>query len=146
MAVFCFYRAFNAAAAFLIFASMKEEVKEAKRYILNAKEILRDKAVKKDKYYADKKYVRMAGNVAYNGILEALDAVVPPPPKGKRKSIEHYQNYLAKRDKKMLTLLNDAYNTLHLAMGYDGNLNTMVVKAGMETADEIIDYISAKAA
>jgi hypothetical protein len=125
---------------------MKEELKEAKRYLINAKEILRDKAVRKDRFYADKKYVRMAGNTAYNGVLEALDAIVPPPAKGKRKSIEHYQHYLAKKDKKILTLLNDAYNTLHLAMGYDGNLNVLVAKAGMDTAEELLNYIVNKAA
>jgi hypothetical protein len=125
---------------------MKEEVKEAKRYLLNAKEILRDKAGKKDRFYADKKYVRMAGNTAYNGVLEALDAIVPAPQKGKRKSIEHYKNYLGKKDKKILALLNDAYNTLHLAMGYDGNLNALVVKGGLDTAEEIISYVANKAA
>lgn len=125
---------------------MKEEIKEAKRYLVNAKEILREKAGKKDRFYADKKYVRMAGNTAYNGVLEALDTIVPAPPKGKRKSIEHYQQYLAKKDKKMLALLNDAYNTLHLAMGYDGNLNALVVKGGLDTAGEIIDYVSKMAA
>ena len=83
---------------------MKEEVKEAKRYLLNAKEILRDKAGKKDRFYADKKYVRMAGNTAYNGVLEALDAIVPAPQKGKRKSMGHYKDYLAKKDKKILSL------------------------------------------
>src|SRR5437879_5173116 len=117
---------------------MKDELKEAKRYLLNAKEILREKAGKQDRFYLDKKYVRMAGNTAYNGVLEALDAIVPSPPKGKRKSIEHYQNHLAKKDKKILALLNDAYNTLHLAMGYDGNLNSLVIKGGLDTADEII--------
>jgi hypothetical protein len=125
---------------------MKDEVKEAKRYLINAKEILRYKAGKKDRFYGDKKYVRMAGNTAYNGVLEALDIIVPSPPKGKHKSIEHYQHYLAKKDKKILGLLNDAYNTLHLAMGYDGNLNVLVVKGGMDTAEEIINYISSKAA
>jgi hypothetical protein len=114
--------------------------------LLNAKEILRDKAGKKDRFYADKKYVRMAGNTAYNGVLEALDAIVPAPQKGKRKSMGHYKDYLAKKDKKILALLNDAYNTLHLAMGYDGNLNALVVKGGLDTAEEIISYVANKAA
>ena len=76
---------------------MKEELKEAKRYLVNAKEILKEKAGKKDRFYADKKYVKMAGNTAYNGVLEALDIIVPPPPKGKRRSITHYQEYLAQK-------------------------------------------------
>jgi len=125
---------------------MKEEIKEAKRYLINAREILRDKAGKKDDFYAEKKYVRMAGTAPYGGVLEALDTIVPAPPKGKQKSIEHYQQYLAKKDKKMLVLVNDAYNALHLAMGYDGNLNVHAVKAGLDTAAKILDHVSKMAA
>ena len=46
---------------------------EAIRYMNNAKEVLQ-KARKDGKYYADKKYVRMACGTAYSGTLVALDA------------------------------------------------------------------------
>lgn len=51
-------------------------VQEAKRYLDNAREILREKARKENGYYQDRKYVRMAGNTAYNGVLVALDSVL----------------------------------------------------------------------
>ena len=50
-------------------------ITEAKRYITNAKEILREKAQKENGFYADSKYVKMAGDIAYKGILVALDGI-----------------------------------------------------------------------
>ena len=57
-------------------------VQEAKRYIDNAKEILRKKTRKEDGFYKDRQYVRMAGNTAYNGILVALDRLLKEKTKG----------------------------------------------------------------
>ncbi len=122
---------------------MTIQLKDAKRYIDNAKEILSEKAGELDnKRYADKKYVRMAGNTAYNGVLEALDIIVPPLPKNKRKSAEYYQVQLAQKDKKLLSLYNEAYYILHLSMGYDGLLTKAVSKAGIGVAEEIIQRVT----
>jgi hypothetical protein len=118
-----------------------QEMEEAKRYLENAKDILREKAGKDDGHYKDKKYVRMAGNTAYNGILEALDNIVPLLPKRKRKSVEYYQQYLAKKDKKLLQLYTDAYDILHLYMGYDGILNANIAKEGITVAEQLIERI-----
>jgi hypothetical protein len=49
---------------------------EAKRYISNAKEILKEKAIKEDGFYKDRKYVKMAGHTAYAGVLVALDSIL----------------------------------------------------------------------
>jgi hypothetical protein len=48
--------------------------REAVRYMANAVDILKTKARKKDRYYEDEKYVRMACGTAYNGVLLALDS------------------------------------------------------------------------
>ena len=50
-----------------------KHITEAYRYLDNAKEILREKAQKEDRYYKDAKYVKMAGNTAYNGVFVALN-------------------------------------------------------------------------
>jgi hypothetical protein len=120
---------------------MNAQLEEAKGYVDNAREILKEKAGKKDNHYADKKYVRMAGDTAYKGVLEAVDTIVTPLPKQRRKSVEYYQAELAKRDKKLLQLYNDAYNILHLSVGYDGILNANVVKEGLNVAEEIINRV-----
>ena len=114
---------------------------EAKRYIENARAILTTKAEKEGGFYQDRKYVRMAGNAAYNGILVALDAIVPQPARG-RKSVEHYQRNI--KDGKLITLFNAAYDTLHLAMGYDGNLSVKVAQEGISLSEKIIGYVETR--
>ncbi len=60
-----------------------EHIEEAKRYISNAKEILREKANKQDGYYTDSKYIKIAGDTAYKGVLVALDGVFVKKGKGR---------------------------------------------------------------
>ena len=44
----------------------------------------------------------------------------------------------------MLNTFNSAYNMLHLLMGYDGELDTKVCKAGLEKAEQIIHWVETK--
>ena len=120
-----------------------KHIAEAHRYLDNAKEILREKAQKEDGYYKDRKYVKMAGNTAYASVLEALDGLFGKKQKG-RKSVEWYQEELGKVDRKLLNTFNSAYDNLHLAMGYDGNLNVKVCSAGNEEAEKIINWVETK--
>ena len=80
-----------------------DTITEATRYIDNAKELLRDKAQKEDKYYTDAKYVKMAGNTAYSGVLLALDGLLGVKKKG-RKSVEWYKEELGKMDKSLFII------------------------------------------
>ena len=118
-------------------------VAEAHRYLDNAKDILREKAQKEDGFYQDEKYVKMAGNTAYSGILVALDGLFGIKKKG-RKSVDWYQEELGKVDKKILTSFNAAYKNLHLAMGYDGNPTVDVSNAGLKQAESIISWVETK--
>jgi len=116
---------------------------EAHRYLENAKEILRDKAKKEEGLYLDKKYVKLAGHAAYTGILVALDGLFGIKKKG-RKSVDWYQEELSKVDKKVLNRFNSAYEVLHLSMGYDGASNAKVAIAGIEDAEQIINWVETK--
>lgn len=124
---------------------MPNTVQEAKRYLDNAKEILREKAKKEDGFYQDKKYVKLAGHAAYTGVLVALDGLLENKTKG-RKDVDWYKERLAKMDKKVLNAFNGAYDTLHLAMGYDGNLLAEVSRAGLDTAESIINWVETRSA
>lgn len=116
------------------------EVKtEAYRYLENAKECLQ-KAGKEGKVYSDKKYVRMAGNTIWNGVLVALEHKLGTPKKGSRPSIKWYHEKLSSLDKKANRKLETAYDAVHLAMGYDGNLLVANATDGMELAKELIDW------
>ncbi len=118
-----------------------EHIKEAKRYIANAKEILREKAKKQDGYYTDAKYVKMAGHTAYTGVLVALDGAFNKKIKG-RKDVEWYKNNLSKDYKKLLYPFLNVYEILHLTMAYDGHASYKIAQAGFEDAEKIINAVA----
>ena len=119
---------------------------EAIRYMDNAKENLQ-KADKSGKFYNDAKYVKAACGIAYSGLLVALDGFIilkgyKKPTKKDRKSIEFYQDYLAKIDKKMLNYLINAYKILHLSGYYDGITDVNVIREGFRNAYTLIEKIN----
>ena len=121
--------------------------REALRYFENANEILRTKARKKDRYYEDGKYVRMACGTAYSGVLKAVDAYLEL--KGKpilkkkyaRVSVDDYQKRLALIDKGVLNKFNTTYQILHLNGYYEGLLNADAIQSGLRSFEEILDEI-----
>ena len=118
-------------------------IQEAERYIQNARQILSEKAGKDGEYYTDRKYVKLAGHAAWCGVLVALDAVLHVKAgmkKGQRPDIKDYQEAITKVDKKMSRTLMSSYDTLHKALGYDGNLKYLIVQDGLKDAQWIIDW------
>ena len=63
-----------------------------------------------------------------------------PKRKG-RKSIEYYKNYLGEIDRKLLRELNAAYELLHLAGYYEGQLKIDAIQSGFDSAISIIEAI-----
>ncbi|MCL2649510.1 MAG: DUF5618 family protein [Candidatus Azobacteroides sp.] len=124
-------------------AELKHPIREAERYLQNARQILSVKAEKDGDYYNDSKYVRMAGNTAWNGVLIALDSTLfvrPNMKKGQRPNFKDYQEALAKKDNKMLRVLLNAYELLHKSLGYDGVTDYKVVQSSLEKAQVILDW------
>ena len=118
---------------------------EANCYMDNAKETLQ-KAGKDGSHYTDPKYVQTACGTAYNGVLIALNGWlalkgIPEPHKKQRKSIEYYMSNIAKIDKKLASIMDDAYRILHLYGYYDGIRNVKEIGIGFDAAYEIIDKI-----
>ena len=124
-------------------AHLKHPIREAERYLQNARQILSEKAEKDGDYYNDRKYVKMAGNTAWNGVLVALDSVLnirSNLKKGQRPEFKDYQAAIAKKDSKMTRPLLGAYESLHKALGYDGNPVYKVVQSSLEQANIIISW------
>jgi hypothetical protein len=124
-------------------AEQKHPIREAERYLQNARQILTEKAEKDGNFYNDSKYVKMAGNTAWNGVLVALDAALgirSGLKKNQRPEFKDYQAAISKKDSKMTRPLLGAYESLHKAMGYDGNPNYIIVQASLENAKLIIDW------
>ena len=124
-------------------AQLKHPIREAERYLENARQILSEKAGKDGNYYNDSKYVKMAGNTAWNGVLVALDAVLnvrSTMKKGQRPEFKDYEEAIAKKDSKMTRPLLGAYESLHKTMGYDGNPVYKMVQSSLEQAKIIISW------
>ncbi|MFM9839594.1 MAG: DUF5618 family protein [Cyclobacteriaceae bacterium] len=121
--------------------------REAIRYMENAVDILKTKARKKDRYYEDQKYVRMACATAYNAVLLALDSYleIKGKPIQKKKNsqinVKDYQKSLAEIDKKTLNEFTTAYRILHIDGYYQGETNYSIIKGGMDSAAQIINKI-----
>jgi Domain of unknown function (DUF5618) len=120
---------------------------EAVRYITNAQDILKTKGNKKQGFYQDIKYVKMACGTAYSGVLHALDTYFQmkgKPVKEKRRGrtdVDLYRKQLGMLDKKLLDNFNIVYSILHLAGYYDGIKNYKIIREALNTAIEIVNKI-----
>ena len=120
----------------------KNPIEEAWRYVDNAKTLLVEHGEldTETRLYGDRKYVRMAGNTLWNGVLLVLDSVFHVrKDRRKRVHIEDYQEAINKRDEKLAKLVYSGYETLHLYMGYDGTQRKATCDDGIRLANEIID-------
>ena len=120
----------------------KDPISEARRYVENARKTLNENGdldVELGRY-DDEKYVRAAGNYLWLGTLMALDAVFHVrADRRTRVDIKDYQEAVGKRDRKLLSLMNDGYDVMHLYMNYDGNQRKAVSDEGFRLANTIID-------
>jgi hypothetical protein len=123
-------------------------VREALRYLNNAKEILKTIPVE-DNTYIDIKPVREAFATAYLAVLEAINEYLTKRGLTKKelpKSVDAYrralQKYLAVRDGKILREFEKLYDALHIAGYYRGYIyDTRAVRDYLRAAKEFIDKI-----
>jgi len=124
------------------------EMKEALRYLNNAKEILKAVPVD-DNTYTDVKPVREAFGTAYLAVLEAINEYLLKKGLGKKelpKSVDAYRDVLRKHlavyDGKLLREFEKLYDMLHIAGYYRGLLyDTNVVKDALKAAKTFIEKI-----
>ncbi len=123
-------------------------MKEALRYLQNAKEILRTAPIEDD-IYTDVKYVQEACGTAYLAVLKAIDVYLIHRGLTRRelpKSVEEYrkalQKYLAIRNGKLIREFDYLYDELHIAGYYRGLLGHVdVVKNALKAAKVFIEKI-----
>jgi hypothetical protein len=123
-----------------------DPINEARRYVDNAKTVLFEKAKldPETNCYADSKYVKAAGHYLWNAVLISIDAIFEVKSKQRpHPDVNDYREAIAKRDRKLLSLLNASYDTAHITMGYDGNVSKDVCIAGIRLANDIIDRCEA---
>ena len=123
----------------------KDPIEEARRYVDNAKTLLVEHGEldAETRLYGDRKYVKMAGDTLWKGVLVILDAVFHVrEDRRTRVHIEDYLEAIKKRDGKLAKLVYSGYETLHLYMGYDGTQRKATCDDGIHLANEIIDRCS----
>jgi len=128
---------------YIFMAESKHPIREAERYLQNARQILSEKAEKDGDYYNDSKYVRMAGNTAWSGVFIALDSVLNVRENlksGQRPDFKDYQVAISKKDNKMPRVLVNAYDLLHKSLGYDGITDFKIVQLSLDKAKTILDW------
>jgi len=123
-------------------------MKEALRYLNNAKEILRKVPIE-DNRYTDVKYVQEACGTAYLSVVKAIDEYLLNKGFDKKelpKSVDAYrkalQKHLAVHDGKLLREFEALYDQLHIAGYYRGLLhNVDAVKDILKAARAFIEKI-----
>ena len=122
-------------------------IDDARRYMDNAREILIEKAGKKGTKYSDPKYVKMAANTAWGGVLIALDAALHVSDNLKpnqRVDIRDFFAASAKIDRGLAQDIKEAYDLLHKTLGYDGILNYSVVQESLKCGDILIKWCESR--
>lgn len=130
---------------------MKNEstIKEANRYLKNARATLRMAPVEEDTYL-DIKPVREAFGTAYLAVLESINAVLIEKGLTKKdlpKSINGYRaalkKHLAVHDGKVLREFEKLYDALHIAGYYRALIyDTKMVRDALEAAEKFIGKLS----
>ena len=124
-------------------------MREALRYLNNAKEILKSAPIE-DNIYIDIKPVREALGTAYLAVLEAINEyLVTKVGLTKRelpKSVDAYRNalqkYVAIHDGRITREFERLYDTLHIAGYYRGLLGHVdIVKDAIKAARTFIEKI-----
>lgn len=124
-------------------------MKEALRYLSNAKEILKSVPVENGTYI-DIKPVREACGTAYLAILIAIDEYLLKKGINKKelpRFVDAYrkalQKYLAVHDGKLLREFEALYEALHIAGYYRGNLYLVdMIKDALKATRSFIEKIS----
>ena len=123
-------------------------MREALRYLNNAKEILKSVPVE-DNTYTDIKPVREGFATAYLAVLEAINEHLLKKGFTKKelpRSVDSYrkalQKYIAVHDGKLMRQFEMLYDALHIAGYYRGLIyNVDAVKDYLKAAKEFIDKI-----
>lgn len=121
-------------------------MKEALRYLQNAKEILSEISIENNNY-TDVKPVREAFGTAYLAILEAINEALIKGGMQKKelpKSVDAYriaiQKHFAVHNGKLAREFEFLYDTLHIAGYYRGLIhNTNIVKEAFKATKDFIN-------
>jgi hypothetical protein len=108
----------------------------AQKILIKAKRVLAENAGRDGNFYNNKKYVRMAGKTAWEGVVVGLSESLKIQ---KESGLKVYQKILA-QNPYYLKLFDNAYETLCWTLGGDGNLDVVIIEEGIRVARELINW------
>lgn len=114
--------------------SLDKVKSESRRYLDNAKEMLK-RSGKEGDLYTDSKYVSMATGTAYAGLLIMVQRIIDfngLPRAKKEADVKYYQESLGKINKKLLSYFNSGYGLLHLLGYYRSDTLVSNVSSGFQ--------------
>jgi len=122
---------------------------EARRYLDNARAMLRHLPVERD-IYVDRKPVREAMGTAYLAVLEAINEALGRRGVARKelpRSVDAYREalrrHLASRNGKLMREFESLYDLLHIAGYYRGLLyDRKVVREALDAAQRFIENVA----
>ncbi len=108
----------------------------AQKILIKAKKILAENAGRDGNFYNNKKYVKIAGKTAWEGVMIGLGEGLKIQEKS---DLKVYQKILA-QNPYYLKLFDNSYETLCWTLGGDGNLDIVIVEEGIRVARELINW------
>jgi hypothetical protein len=121
---------------------------EARRYLANGKETIQKAGISETgKIYRDEKYVRKGAGIAYLAALKAIDGYLLKRGVGQEQLPKSIEEYWAVKKKyiphngKFSDNLTVAYQNLHIAAYYQGNVSVGNMKEGLKAVREIIGLL-----
>jgi len=122
---------------------------EARRYLDNARAMLRHLPVERD-IYVDRKPVREAMGTAYLAVLEAINEALGRRGVARKelpRSVDAYREalrrHLASRNGKLMREFESLYDLLHIAGYYRGLLyDRKVVREALDAAQRFIEKVA----
>jgi len=126
-----------------------EKMREALKYLNNAREILKTASIE-DNIYTNVKFVQEACGTAYLAVLKAIDEYLlnkgvdekelPQSVEGYRKMLRKYASV---HDGKLFNSFEALYKELHISGYYRGNLRSVdTIRGALKTAGTFIEKMS----
>lgn len=126
--------------------SNPNSIKEAYRYLANAKKTIGNSTIKYGRY-SDSKYVKEGVGIAYLSAFKAIDVYLLSRGMSEKelpKSIEEYRKIIHKKmphNGKLIAMINNVYENLHIFAYYRGGTEVQMVKSGLLNCKKIIEMI-----
>lgn len=116
-------------------------LKDAQHWIDRAYYTLDYKATRKNGYYTNRKWVRLAGRQAYQGLQVSLTTLLGKPAKG-QSTHAYYRDQLTVDYPELVEPYRAVYAELVQRMGHQGHRRVRLAQAMLANAESLVDQVA----